>query len=127
VDCDVIQADGGTRTAAITGGCIALVDALTQLQNLRVLKKPALKQRVAAISVGIFQNQPILDLDYTEDSKAQTDMNVVMTEDLKFIEVQGTAENQAFTQEQLQQMLNLASDGIKELFELQAQALALTI
>lgn len=125
VDCDVIQADGGTRTAAITGSCIALVDALTQLHNLRVLKKPALKQRVAAISVGIFQNQPILDLDYAEDSKAQTDMNVVMTEDLKFIEVQGTAENQSFTQEQLQQMLDLASTGIKQLFELQAEALAI--
>jgi ribonuclease PH len=125
IDCDVIQADGGTRTAAITGGCIALVDAVQQLQDLKVLKKPALLQRVAAVSVGIHNNTPILDLDYSEDSKAQTDMNVVMTEDLKFIEVQGTAENQAFTEEQLHSMLALAKSGIQELFSLQAQILGI--
>ncbi|MFA6036650.1 MAG: ribonuclease PH [Legionellales bacterium] len=123
IDCDVIQADGGTRTAAITGGCVALVDALQQLQDLKVLKKPALIQRVAAVSVGIHNNVPMLDLNYHEDSSAQTDMNVVMTQDLKFIEVQGTAENQAFTQEQLQSMLALAKEGLVQLFDLQAQAL----
>lgn len=123
IDCDVIQADGGTRTAAITGGCIALVDALQQLKDLKVLKKPALIQRVAAISVGIHNNTPILDLDYLEDSNAQTDMNVVMTEDLKFIEVQGTAENQSFTEEQLQNMLALARQGLEQLFSLQAEIL----
>lgn len=125
VDCDVIQADGGTRTAAITGACIALVDALKHLQDLKVLKKPALLQRVAAVSVGIHNNTPILDLDYSEDSTAQTDMNVVMTQDLKFIEVQGTAENQSFTEEQLQSMLALAKLGVQELFSLQAQVLGL--
>ncbi len=123
IDCDVIQADGGTRTAAITGSCVALVDALQQLQDLRVLKKPALLQRVAAVSVGIHNNIPILDLDYSEDSSAQTDMNVVMTQDLKFIEVQGTAENQSFTEEQLQSMLALAKQGVQELFLLQEQVL----
>ncbi len=123
IDCDVIQADGGTRTAAITGGCIALVDALQQLQDLKVLKKPALIQRVAAVSVGIFNNNALLDLDYSEDSQAQTDMNIVMTQDLKFIEVQGTAENQSFTEEQLSSMLALAKQGVQQLFELQAQVL----
>ncbi len=123
LDCDVIQADGGTRTAAITGACVALVDALKQLQDLRVLKKPALLQRVAAVSVGIVNHVPVLDLDYLEDSSAQTDMNVVMTQDLKFIEVQGTAENQAFTEEQLQSMLALAKQGVQQLFALQEQVL----
>jgi ribonuclease PH len=125
IDCDVIQADGGTRTAAITGGCVALVDALQQLQDLKVLKKPALLQRVAAVSVGIHNNVPILDLDYSEDSKAQTDMNVVMTQDLKFIEVQGTAENRSFTEEELHSMLAIAKLGVQELFSLQARVLGL--
>lgn len=127
IDCDVIQADGGTRTAAITGSCVALVDALQHLQDLRVLKKPALLQRVAAVSVGIHNNTPILDLDYTEDSKAQTDMNVVMNQQLKFIEVQGTAENQSFTEEQLHEMLALSKKGLQELFALQAQVLGLAL
>ncbi|MGA2655095.1 MAG: ribonuclease PH [Gammaproteobacteria bacterium] len=125
IDCDVIQADGGTRTAAITGGCIALVDALKHLQDLKVLKRSPLVQRVAAISVGIHHNNPILDLDYSEDSTAQTDMNVVMTQDLKFIEVQGTAENQSFTEEQLHSMLALAKLGVQQLFTLQAQVLGI--
>jgi ribonuclease PH len=125
IDCDVVQADGGTRTAAITGGAVALVDALQHLQELRVLKKPALIQRVAAISVGLANNTPMLDLDYTEDSTAQTDMNVVMTQDLKFIEVQGTAENQSFTEEQLHSMLALAKKGLGELFALQARVLGI--
>jgi ribonuclease PH len=125
IDCDVIQADGGTRTAAITGGCIALVDALQHLQDLKVLKKPALLQRVAAVSVGIHNNGVMLDLDYSEDSQAHTDMNVVMTEDLKFIEVQGTAENQSFTEAQLHTMLALAKQGVQELFLMQAQVLGL--
>ena len=123
VDCDVIQADGGTRTAAITGACVALVDALKQLQDLRVLKKPALLQRVAAVSVGIFNQTPMLDLDYQEDSRAQTDMNVVMTQDLKFIEVQGTAEQRSFTEDELQSMLALAKNGLQQLFVMQEQVL----
>lgn len=125
VDCDVIQADGGTRTAAITGAMVALEDALTVMRERGMLKEDCpIKQRIAAVSVGIFNGQAVLDLDYPEDSAAETDLNVVMTDAGGFVEVQGTAEGQAFTAQQLNQMLELADLGIRELFSLQAQALA---
>jgi ribonuclease PH len=122
IDCDVIQADGGTRTAAITGGCLALIDALNWMQRKKLLTTDPFRQWVAAVSVGIHKNQAILDLDYVEDSNAETDMNVIMTESGQFIEVQGTAENNAFSHEQLTSMLALAEGGIKELISLQKQA-----
>lgn len=119
VDCDVIQADGGTRTAAITGGSIALVDALRSIQ-----KENALHFLVAAVSVGIYEGFPLLDLDYAEDSKAETDMNVVMTEPGGFIELQGTAEQKPFQSHELHQLLELAENGIRELFAKQREVLA---
>lgn len=115
VDCDVIQADGGTRTAAITGGCVALVDAIHHLKKLGKLKKDPIVQLVASISVGIYQGDAMIDLDYTEDSKAETDMNVVMTEQGGFIEIQGTAEQGVFQQKELDSLLKLAKNGIQEL------------
>lgn len=115
VDCDVIQADGGTRTASITGGCVALHDAIQFLMRKEKLKKNPFQQLVASISVGIYQGQPIIDLDYAEDSTADTDMNVVMTEKGGFIEIQGTAEKDTFQQGELDQMLALAKSGIEEL------------
>ena len=124
IDCDVIQADGGTRTASITGGCIALIDALQSLVDTGKLESLPLKQKIAAISVGIYNGSPVLDLDYPEDSAAETDMNVVMNDAGKFIEVQGTAEEEAFDQEEFNAMLDLAKKGLKEIFELQAAALA---
>ncbi len=123
IDCDVIQADGGTRTAAITGACVALVDALRWLQEQGKLKTDPLKYMVAAVSVGIHEGQAICDLEYVEDSAAETDMNVVMTECGKIIEVQGTAEGEPFSQEELLQLLELAKGGIAELVELQKQSL----
>lgn len=123
VDCDVLQADGGTRTAAITGSCVALVDALRYLQNKNLIAHNPLRFLVAAVSVGIYQNTPVLDLDYAEDSNAETDMNVVMTEPGGFIELQGTAEREAFHAEHLQQLLTLAEAGIKQLFLKQREAL----
>jgi len=126
IDCDVIQADGGTRTASITGGCVALIDALQGLVDSGKLKTLPLKQKVAAISVGIFKGQPVLDLDYPEDSVAETDMNVIMTDKGGFIEVQGTAEGEAFQQEEFDAMLTLAKKGINEIFELQMAALEST-
>lgn len=123
VDCDVIQADGGTRTASITGGCVALVDALNKLKKQGKLKANPLKQLVASISVGIVKGVPVLDLDYVEDSGAETDMNVVMTEHGGFIEIQGTAEKETFKQEELEKMLGLAKEGIQELVGKQRQAL----
>ena len=108
VDCDVIQADGGTRTAAITGACVALVDALVGLQRDKVLKQDPLRQLVASVSVGLYQGVPVLDLDYPEDSSADTDMNVVMGEDGGLIEVQGTAEGATFDRSELNTMLDLA-------------------
>ncbi len=123
IDCDVIQADGGTRTASITGGCVALIDALQTLVDKGKLKQLPLKQKVAAISVGIYQGHPVLDLDYPEDSAAETDMNVIMTDKGGFIEVQGTAEGEAFQQEEFDNMLALARKGINELFALQQSAL----
>ncbi|QCF24806.1 ribonuclease PH [Hydrocarboniclastica marina] len=123
IDCDVIQADGGTRTAAITGGCLALADALeTLVQNKRLARSP-LKQWVAAVSVGVYQGTPVLDLDYDEDSQAETDMNVVMTDKGGFIELQGTAEAAPFDQAELNEMLTLAKHGLEQLFALQKAAL----
>ncbi|MFT6903504.1 MAG: ribonuclease PH [Oleiphilaceae bacterium] len=124
IDCDVIQADGGTRTASITGACVALIDALQTLVDAGKLDSLPIKQKVAAISVGIYKGTPVLDLDYPEDSEAETDMNVVMTEEGKFIEVQGTAEGEAFEQEEFNAMLELAKKGLKEIFILQNNALA---
>lgn len=124
IDCDVIQADGGTRTASITGGCVALIDALQTLVDAGKLKALPLKQKVAAISVGIYEGTPVLDLDYPEDSAAETDMNVIMTDKGGFIEIQGTAEGEAFQQEEFDAMLALARKGIDEIFALQENAIA---
>lgn len=124
VDCDVIQADGGTRTASITGGCIALVDALRHLQRKKILHKDPLKHLVASVSVGIYKGVPIIDLDYPEDSKADTDMNIVMNEHGDFIEVQGTAEGNSLHQTEFNKLLELAQTGIKQILELQKEALA---
>ena len=124
IDCDVIQADGGTRTAAITGACVALVDAINFLQRKKLLLQDPLLQMVASVSVGVYHGVPVLDLDYAEDSRADTDMNVIMGESGGFIEVQGTAEGAPFHREDLNGMLDLAVVGIEELFSLQKQALA---
>jgi ribonuclease PH len=124
IDCDVIQADGGTRTASITGACVALADALNGLQARGALKQNPLQQMVAAVSVGMVDGVPVLDLDYAEDSGAETDMNVVMTEAGGFVEVQGTAEAAPFSAAELQAMLDLARTGIAELNALQRRALA---
>lgn len=123
LDCDVLQADGGTRTASITGAWVALVDAVSSLQKRGKLKKDPLYGQVAAVSVGIHGNQPVLDLDYPEDSSAETDLNVVMNDGGGFIEVQGTAEGHAFQRQELDAMLDLAAAGIEQLMELQNQAL----
>lgn len=123
VDCDVIQADGGTRTAAITGSCVAVVDAINHLMEKNKLSTKPYKQLVAAVSVGIFQGKPMLDLDYYEDSAADSDMNVVMAEDGTFIEVQGTAERKNFDRKELDQLLGLAETGIKNIFAIQRQVL----
>lgn len=124
IDCDVIQADGGTRTASITGACVALADALNSLVENGKLKVSPLKQMIGAVSVGIYEGHPVLDLDYPEDSAAETDMNVVMTDKGGFIEVQGTAEGESFNQDEFDAMLKLAKKGIEELFALQQAALA---
>ena len=124
VDCDVIQADGGTRTASITGARVALVDALEVMAERKMLKNGSpLKQMIAAVSVGIYKDVPVLDLDYPEDSTAETDLNVVMTDAGGFIEIQGTAEGAPFGSEQLNAMLALAEKGVRELFALQQAAL----
>jgi ribonuclease PH len=123
VDCDVIQADGGTRTASITGACIALADALNWMVSEGKIKKSPLKQMIAAVSVGIYKGTPVCDLDYAEDSNAQTDMNVVMTETGGMIEIQGTAEEGAFSHEELLVMLSLAKGGIDKLVIEQKKAL----
>lgn len=124
IDCDVIQADGGTRTAAITGGCVALVDALNTLVKSGRLTQSPLIQMVAAVSVGVYKGTPVVDLDYPEDSEAETDMNVIMTDKGGFIEIQGTAEGAPFVQDELDSMLALAKSGINQLFEIQRAALA---
>lgn len=124
VDCDVIQADGGTRTAAITGAYIALNLAINLLIKKNKLKINPIIKQIAAISVGIYKGKAVLDLDYLEDSSCETDMNVVMTSDIDLVEIQGTAEKEPFSFEQLQLMLALAKKGIKELIIIQNQALA---
>jgi ribonuclease PH len=125
LDCDVIQADGGTRTAAITGSMVAAYDAFSVLLAQERITAIPLKQFVAAISVGVYQGVPVLDLDYLEDSECDTDMNVVMTEEGKYVEVQGTAEGVAFDRDAMNQMLDLARDGIAELIVLQKRVLDL--
>ena len=125
IDCDVLQADGGTRTAAITGGYLALVDAVTAMQKRNLLKKNPLHGQVAAVSVGIVGGVPVLDLDYVEDVEAETDMNVVMNGAGGFVEVQGTAEGHAFRRDELDGMLELAGAGIQQLLAAQREALAL--
>ncbi len=123
LDCDVIQADGGTRTAAISGSCVAMIDAIEYMQQQKLIKKNPFKHFVAAVSVGICNDKPVLDLDYSEDSTAETDMNVVMDDRGGFIEIQGTAENKSFSQNHLEEMLILAKKGIYEIIDLQKQAL----
>ena len=123
IDCDVIQADGGTRTASITGAYVALHDAIATLLKSGAISESPLIQGMAAISVGVYQGQPVLDLDYLEDSDCDTDMNVVMTADGGFVEVQGTAEGQPFSREAMNAMLDLASHGIKQLLTKQKEAL----
>ncbi|MGY8815470.1 MAG: ribonuclease PH [Gammaproteobacteria bacterium] len=123
LDCDVIQADGGTRTASITGAFVALSDAIHHALDKGVLKNNPLTGNIASVSVGIHQGIPILDLDYLEDSSAETDMNVVMNSANEFIEVQGTAEGHAFSHDELNSMLGLAKSGIQQLFDYQKTAL----
>lgn len=123
VDCDVIQADGGTRTASITGACIALADALESLVSRGKLAKSPLRLMVAAVSVGIHQGEVVVDLDYLEDSAAGTDMNVVMTSDGGFVEIQGTAEGAPFSLVELNSLLATAQQGIRQLFDIQKASL----
>lgn len=123
IDCDVIQADGGTRTASITGAAVALVDAINYLLAEKKIKKDPLLGLVAAISVGIYEDEVLLDLCYEEDSNCQTDLNVVMTQSGEFIEIQGTAEDKPFTRQQCNVMLELAEQGIEQLINTQKQAL----
>jgi len=125
LDCDVIQADGGTRTASVTGGCVALVEAFNWMLKRKLIKKFPLKYLVASVSVGIFNGFNVLDMDYAEDSKSETDMNVVMTEQGEFIEVQGTAEGKPFKMAELTGMLTLAQTGIQELIGKQKRLLDL--
>ena len=124
LDCDVLQADGGTRTAAITGAYVALVDAIRWLKNRNQLKRDPIFGAVAAVSVGIYQGTPVLDLDYAEDSNCDTDMNVVMNDGGGFIELQGTAEGHAFRREELDALLVLATKGVGDLCAAQREALA---
>ncbi|NNC23775.1 ribonuclease PH [Salinisphaera sp. USBA-960] len=124
IDCDVIQADGGTRTASITGGYVALVDAVQKLMARGRLKSNPIHGQIAAVSVGIYAGQPVLDLDYAEDSRAETDMNVVMNEAGGFIEIQGTAEGHAFTRAESDALLDLATSGNQALIAHQNQVLA---
>lgn len=124
VDCDVLQADGGTRTAAVTGGFVALADAVRYLREQRAVALDPLRGSVAAVSVGIYQGTPVLDLDYAEDAQAETDMNVVMDDRQRLIEIQGTAEGHPFTTDELLAMLSLARGGIGQLMEAQRAALA---
>jgi ribonuclease PH len=124
LDCDVLQADGGTRTASITGAYVALADAMDALARRRALGSSPLHGQVAAVSVGIVDGVPVVDLDYVEDSSAETDMNVVMNNGGGFIEVQGTAEGHAFRRHELDELLNLAAASCQRLFAAQAEALA---
>ncbi|MBD3654853.1 ribonuclease PH [Kangiella sp.] len=124
VDCDVLQADGGTRTASISGASIALHDALFHMRKTNMIKTNPLRHMVGSVSVGIYKGTPILDLDYIEDSSAETDMNLVMDENGGFIEIQGTAEGETFSGDELMQMLELGKQGIREIFDLQRKAVA---
>lgn len=123
IDCDVLQADGGTRTAAITGGYVAMVDAMNSLVRKGVLRDSPVHGQVAAVSVGIWSGLPVLDLDYAEDSEAETDMNIVMNNGGGFIELQGTAEGHAFRRNELDDLLNLAANGVGQLLAKQLEAL----
>jgi ribonuclease PH len=127
LDCDVIQADGGTRTAAITGAMVAAYDAFTRLVEAKLIAVIPVKHFVAAISVGVYRGMPVLDLDYLEDSDCDTDMNVVMTDAGHFVEVQGTAEGEAFDRATMNRLLDLAQQGIADLIRLQKKALALPL
>jgi ribonuclease PH len=122
-DCDVIQADGGTRTASITGAYVAMVDAVSTLLQKGLLTETPIKDSVGAISVGVYQGTPVLDLDYIEDSDCDTDMNVVMTGNGGFVEIQGTAEGEPFSRDTMNQMLDLAANGIAQIANIQQQAL----
>jgi len=124
LDCDVLQADGGTRTAAISGAYVALLIAMQKLCKDRKLKTNPVHGQIAAVSVGIYRGAPVLDLDYEEDSQAETDMNVVMNEAGRFVEVQGTAEGHAFTREEFDTLLEMASAGVSEIIEAQNAAIA---
>jgi len=124
VDCDVIQADGGTRTASITGGCVAMADAITRVMARRKLTENPIEHMVASVSVGMFNGIAVLDLDYPEDSNAETDMNIVMNEAGGFIEIQGTAEGAPFSEQEFNNMMDLAKAGIAELVAVQKQVLA---
>ena len=123
LDCDVLQADGGTRTASITGAYVAMVDAVNKLIRKRLLRESPIHGQVAAVSVGIWAGMPVIDLDYKEDSDAETDMNIVMNNGGGFIEVQGTAEGHAFRRDELDTLLNLAANGIGQLLAKQLEAL----
>ncbi|BFM50215.1 ribonuclease PH [Marinomonas sp. THO17] len=123
IDCDVIQADGGTRTASITGGFVALADAMRYLVENKKIKENPIVSQIAAISVGVYKGSPVLDLDYPEDSNAETDMNVIMNDKGGFIEIQGTAEGEAFGDEHMMGMLAVARKGIAEIIDLQRAAL----
>ena len=123
VDCDVIQADGGTRTASITGACVAVADAIDHMHKQKWLEENPIRQMIASVSVGIYKGMPVLDLDYAEDSNADTDMNVIMDASGGFVEVQGTAEGKTFVRSELDGMLELAEKGIAELIELQRSEL----
>jgi ribonuclease PH len=123
IDCDVIQADGGTRTASITGGCVALVDAINHVRKRGLMSGDPLRHLVASVSAGVYRGEPVLDLDYVEDSSAETDMNFVMDDGGGFIEIQGTAEGAPFTRAHMAAMTDLAEAGIRELIAQQKQAL----
>ena len=125
LDCDVLQADGGTRTAAITGAYVALADALSWMQKRDLVKSSPLNNSIAAISCGIYRGEAVLDLDYPEDSEAETDANFVMTGDGKFVEIQGTAEQAPFSRQELLQLMELAEKGVGELTKIQLEALNL--
>lgn len=126
VDADVLQADAGTRTTAITGGFVALADAVAQLVEQGVLQRSPIRHQIAAVSVGLLQGEPFLDLDYTEDVAADIDFNVVMNQQLEIIEIQGTAESGSFSRNQLNQIMDLAEKGIQDLFAAQHQALGMS-
>ena len=124
IDCDVIQADGGTRTASITGGYVAMADAVSWLLKEKLIRENPLTGQVASVSAGVYQNTTVLDLDYVEDNQAETDMNFVLNQDGDFIEVQGTAEGRAFTRQQMLDMVDLAQRGVEQLIRMQSEVLA---